>query len=85
MHPLYPVLLKPVSMYFGNQYTQVKINTIFDNSASLVEPNGEPRDRFFYPTLTRIMDSFSCSPLFIFIYLFIYLFIHLFIYLFILK
>ena len=27
-----------------------------------------PRDRFFYPTLTRIMDSFSCSPLFLFIY-----------------
>ena len=23
-----------------------------------------PRDRFLYPTLTRIMDSFSCSPLF---------------------
>ena len=22
-----------------------------------------PRDRFFYPSLTRIMDSFSCSPL----------------------
>ena len=21
------------------------------------------RDGFFYPTLTRIMDSFSCSPL----------------------
>ena len=26
-----------------------------------------PRDGFFYPTLTRIMDSFSCSPLFFFI------------------
>ena len=23
-----------------------------------------PRDGIFYPTLTRIMDSFSCSPLF---------------------
>ena len=22
------------------------------------------RDRFFYPSLTGIMDSFSCSPLF---------------------
>ena len=31
-----------------------------------------PRDRFFYPTLTQIMDSFSCSTLFSFIYLFIY-------------
>ena len=28
------------------------------------------RDGFFNPTLTRIMDSFSCSPLFSFIYLF---------------
>ena len=27
-----------------------------------------PRDGFFYPNLTRIMDSFSCSPLFLFIY-----------------
>ena len=25
-----------------------------------------PRDGFFYPTLTRTMDSFSCSPLFLF-------------------
>ena len=30
---------------------------------------------FFYPTLTRIMDSFSCSRLFLFIYLFLYFFI----------
>ena len=22
-----------------------------------------PRDRFFYPSFTQIMDSFSCSPL----------------------
>ena len=28
--------------------------------------------RFFYPTLTRKMVSFSYSPLFLFIYLFIY-------------
>ena len=28
------------------------------------------RDGFFYPTLTRIMDSFSCSPQVLFIYLF---------------
>ena len=27
-------------------------------------PIGDPRDGFFYPTLTRIMDFFSCSPLF---------------------
>ena len=28
------------------------------------------RDRFFYPTFTRIMDYFSCSSLFSFIYIF---------------
>ena len=28
-----------------------------------VMTNGDPEDRFFYPTLTQIMDSFSCSPL----------------------
>ena len=33
--------------------------------------NGNPEGRiFFYPTLTRIMDSFSCSRLFLIIYLF---------------
>ena len=26
--------------------------------ANLVVPNGEPRDRFFYPTLTLMMDSY---------------------------
>ena len=37
--------------------------------------NGDPEDGYFYPTLTRIMDSFSFSPLhFFFIYLFICLF-----------
>ena len=36
-----------------------------------VMPNRDPQDGFFYPTLTQIMDSFSCSPLF---YLFVYLF-----------
>ena len=30
---------------------------------------GLPRDGFFYPTLTRIMDSFSCSPLLLFMFL----------------
>ena len=30
------------------------------------------KGKFSYPTLTQIMDSFSCSPLFLFIYLFIY-------------
>ena len=34
--------------------------------------NGDPEGRIFlsYPLSTRIMDSFSCSPLFLFIYLF---------------
>ena len=31
--------------------------------ASLVMPIGNPRYGFFYHTLTRIIDSFSCSPL----------------------
>ena len=36
--------------------------------------NGDLRDGFFYLSLTRIMDYFSCSPLFLFIYLLIYVF-----------
>ena len=36
-----------------------------------------PRDGFFYPTLTRIMDSFSSSLLFLFIYI-LFLFIYYF-------
>ena len=38
--------------------------------------NSDPRDGFFYPTLKQIIDSFSCSPLFLFIHLFVYLFIY---------
>ena len=51
---------------------------VWHHEACRVMTNDDPEGRiFFYPTLTRIMDSFSCSPLFIclFIYLFIYLFI----------
>ena len=44
------------------------------HSACRVMTNGDPRDGFFYPSLTRIMDSFACSPLFLFIYLCIYIF-----------
>ena len=29
---------------------------------------GDYMGRIFYPTLTRIMDSFSCSSLFLFLY-----------------
>ena len=35
--------------------------------ASLVMPNGDPRDRFFYPIHTQIMDPFSCSQLFLYL------------------
>ena len=31
------------------------------HSASLVMPIGDPQDRFFYPTLTLMMDSFTLS------------------------
>ena len=31
----------------------------FHHSASHVMPIGDPQDRFFYPTLTLMIDSFS--------------------------
>ena len=37
--------------------------TVCHHLASLVMTNSDPLDGFFYPTLTRIVDSFSCSPL----------------------
>ena len=33
--------------------------TVCHHSASLVMPNADPLDRFFYPTLTLMMDSLS--------------------------
>ena len=37
----------------------------------------DPKRQIFYPTLTRIIDSFSCSTLFLFIfYLYIYLYLN---------
>ena len=33
--------------------------TIWHHSASLVMPIGDPWDGFFYPTLTRMMDSYN--------------------------
>ena len=33
--------------------------TICHDSASLVMPNGDPRDGFFYPTLKLMIDSYS--------------------------
>ena len=33
--------------------------TVCHHSASLVIPNGDPRDGFFYPTLTLMKDSYT--------------------------
>ena len=41
--------------------------TDWHHEACRVMTNGDPRDGFFYPTITRIMDSFSCSPLFFYL------------------
>ena len=38
------------------------------HEACQVMTNGDPRDGLFYPALTQIMDSFSCSPQFLYIY-----------------
>ena len=37
---------------------------VWHHEACRVMTNGDPGGGFLYPTLTRIMDSFSCSPLF---------------------
>ena len=37
---------------------------------SLVMPNGDPRDGFFYPTLTQITDFFAHQCIFLIICLF---------------
>ena len=42
--------------------------TVWHHEACRVMTIGDPEGRFFYPTLKRIMNSFSCSPLFLFIY-----------------
>ena len=33
--------------------------TVWHHSASLVMPNSDPRDRYFYPTLTLMIDSYN--------------------------
>ena len=33
--------------------------TVCHHSASLVMPNGDPQDRFFYPPLTVMVDSYN--------------------------
>ena len=36
----------------------------FDGRIEKSVTNGDPEDGFFFPALTRIMDYFSCSPVF---------------------
>ena len=36
--------------------------TFWHHEARRVMPNCDPRDRFVYPYMTRMMDSFSCTP-----------------------
>ena len=45
---------------------------VWHHKACRVMINGDPEGRTFLSYLTPIMDSFSCSPLFLFIYLFIF-------------
>ena len=37
-------------------------DTVWHHEACRVIPNCDPKDRFVYPYLTRMMDSFSCMP-----------------------
>ena len=46
----------PVRMRYKNMYLVI---TVCHHSASLVMPNGDPRDRFFYTTLTIMIDSYT--------------------------
>ena len=36
--------------------------TVRHHEASLVMPISDPRDRFFYPHHTYMIDTFSCIP-----------------------
>ena len=40
---------------------------VWHHEACRVMTSGDPEGQIFYPTLTRIMDSFSCSPLFFYL------------------
>ena len=40
--------------------------TVLHHEVCRVMTNGDPEGRIFYPILTGIMDSFSCTPLFFF-------------------
>ena len=48
----------------GRIEKSVPRNSVWHHDAFGVMTNGDPEEWIFYPTLTRIMDSFSCSPLF---------------------
>ena len=37
--------------------------TVSHHLASQVMPNSDPRDRYFYPTITLIIDSYSLGKL----------------------
>ena len=50
--------------YEGRIEKSVLRFTVWQHKACGVMKNGDLRDRFFYPTLTRIMDYLSCSPFF---------------------
>ena len=49
----------------GRIEKSVTRNAVWHHEACQVMTKVIPRDGFFYLTLTRIMDSFSCSPLFV--------------------
>ena len=48
----------------GRIEKSVPRTAVWHHEACRVMTNGDPEDGFFYPTLTQIMDFFSCSPLF---------------------
>ena len=47
----------------GGVEKSVLRSTIWHRKESLAMPKGAPQVGLFYPTLTQVMDSFSCSPL----------------------
>ena len=65
------MFLKIIRIYHeceGRIEKSVQKIAVWHHEACPVMTNSDPEGRIFlYPTLTRIMDSFSCSPLFFFI------------------
>ena len=63
------VLLTTIRIYHeceGRIEKSVRRITIWHHEACRVMTKGDPEGRIFYPTLTRIMDSISRLPLFLF-------------------